>query len=57
MSKAERDAFFNGSSGEDGQWRERGVIAIRGLKAAEALKALMEQLQETCSQRSTSPAR
>jgi hypothetical protein len=57
MSKAERDAFFNGSSGEDGQWKERGVIAIRGLKAAEALKALMERLQETCSQRSTSPAR
>jgi hypothetical protein len=39
MSKAVRDAFFNGSTGEDGQRKERGVIAIRELKAAEALKA------------------
>ncbi len=39
MSKAVRDAFFNSSTGEDGQRKERGVIAIRELKAAEALKA------------------
>ena len=53
MSKAERDAFFNGSTGEDGQRKERRVIAIRELKAAEALKGL----QEAQGQRLTSPAR
>jgi hypothetical protein len=56
MSKAERDAFFNGSTGEDGQRKERGVIAIRELKVAEALRALMERLQ-SLGQRLISPAR
>jgi hypothetical protein len=39
MSKTARDAFFDRSTGEDGQRKERGVIAIRELNAAEALKA------------------
>ncbi len=53
MSKAERDAFFSRSTGEDGQRKERGVIAIRELKAAEALKVP----QEVLGQQLTSPAR
>jgi hypothetical protein len=46
MSKAERDTFFNGKKDADGKTIDRGVIALRGLKAAEDLKALMERLQE-----------
>jgi len=46
MSKAERDAFFNGSVDENGNRKERGIIAIRGLKAAEMLRGYMERLQE-----------
>jgi hypothetical protein len=30
MSKAERDAFFNGSADEEGKRKERGIIAIWG---------------------------
>ncbi|MCB5177058.1 MULTISPECIES: DUF7696 family protein [Microvirga] len=44
MSKAERDAFFNGSTDEDGKRKERGIIAIRGQKAAETLRGNMERL-------------
>lgn len=49
MSKAERDAFFNGSTDENGGRRDRGIIAIRGLKAAEKLRGYMERLQEARS--------
>jgi hypothetical protein len=45
MPKAERDAFFNGRKDADGKTIDRGVIGIRGLKAAEEIKATMEQLQ------------
>ena len=45
MSKAERDSFFNGRKDENGKFIDRGVINIRGLKAAEEIKAMMEQLQ------------
>ncbi|MBL0407157.1 hypothetical protein JKG68_24800 [Microvirga aerilata] len=47
MSKEQRNTFFNGRKDENGKTVDRGVIAIRGLKAAEDLKALMEKLQET----------
>jgi hypothetical protein len=46
MSKQERDTFFNGRKDENGKTVDRGVISIRGLKAAEDLRTLMEQLQE-----------
>jgi hypothetical protein len=46
MSKAERDAFFNGSTDEDGRKRERGIVAIRGVAAAELLRANMQKLQD-----------
>jgi hypothetical protein len=46
MSKAERDAFFNGSTDEDGKRKERGIIAIRGAAAAELLRANMQKLQD-----------
>ncbi|WP_404289655.1 hypothetical protein ACD578_25645 [Microvirga sp. RSM25] len=45
MSKQERDWFFNGRKDENGKTIERGLIAVRGLQAAEAIKATMEQLQ------------
>jgi hypothetical protein len=45
MSKQERDTFFNGRKDENGRYVDRGVINIRGLKAAEEIKAAMEQLQ------------
>lgn len=45
MSKAERDAFFNGSTDSEGKKKERGIIAIRGLAAAEKLRGYMEKLQ------------
>jgi len=46
MSKEERNTFFNGRKDENGKSIDRGVISIRGLKAAEAIKATMERLQE-----------
>ncbi|MBJ6124376.1 DUF7696 family protein [Microvirga splendida] len=52
MSKAERDAFFNGRKDADGKTVDRGVVAIRGLKAAEEIKATMERLQEARAKRS-----
>ena len=49
MSKAEREAFFNGVN-EEGR-KERGVIALRGLQGAEKLRGYMERLQEARSKR------
>jgi len=46
MSKDERDAFFNGRKDADGKSIDRGVIAIRGAKSAEQIKATVERLQE-----------
>jgi len=46
MSKAERDAFFNGRKDENGKVIERGLIAIRGQAAAEAIMETMRRLQE-----------
>jgi hypothetical protein len=46
MSKAEREAFFNGSTDEDGKRKERGIIAIRGPAAAELLRSNMHKLQD-----------
>jgi hypothetical protein len=43
MSKAERETFFNGSTDEDGKRKERGIIAIRGVAAAENLRANMQK--------------
>jgi hypothetical protein len=51
MSKAERDVFFNGRKDENGKQIDRGLIGIRGLKAAEDIRAVMEQLQEARHQR------
>ena len=49
MSKAERDAFFNGINDENR--KERGIIAIRGMKAAENLRGYMARLQEARANR------
>nr|WP_244470326.1 hypothetical protein [Microvirga vignae] len=46
MTKTERDAFFNGIRDADGETIERGVIAMRGLEAAEELLGWMEKLTE-----------
>jgi hypothetical protein len=45
MSKEQRDAFFNGRKDADGKTVDRGVINIRGQKAAEEIRATMERLQ------------
>ncbi|KFG67265.1 hypothetical protein JH26_24655 [Microvirga sp. BSC39] len=45
MSKEQRDAFFNGRKDADGRTVDRGVIGIRGVKAAEEIRATMERLQ------------
>ena len=52
MSKEQRDAFFNGRKDADGKTVDRGVIGIRGLKAAEEIKATLERLQEVRAKRS-----
>jgi len=44
MSKAEREAFFNGSTDQEGKRKERGIIAIRGAAAAELLRGNMQKL-------------
>jgi hypothetical protein len=44
MSKAQRDEFFNGKKDENGKTLERGIVVLRGEKAAEDLRALMQQL-------------
>jgi len=46
MPKEERDAFFNSRKDENGASIDRGVIAVRGLKAAKNLKALIVQLEK-----------
>lgn len=51
MSKAGRDAFFNGRKDENGKSIDRGAVAIRGVKAAETLKALMEKLEDARSRK------
>ncbi len=44
MSKTDRDAFFNGTN--EGNRKERGIIAIRGSKAAETVRHYMEKILE-----------
>ncbi|WP_175608877.1 DUF7696 family protein [Microvirga ossetica] len=44
MSKEQRDAFFNGRKDPDGRSIDRGVIGVRGVKAAEEIPATMERL-------------
>ncbi|WP_262031717.1 hypothetical protein [Microvirga sp. Mcv34] len=44
MSKVERDEFFNGKKDENGKTLERGLIALRGPKAAENIRELMQQI-------------
>jgi hypothetical protein len=46
MSKQERDVFFNGRKDENGKTIDRGVVGIRGSKAAEEILATMRRLQE-----------
>lgn len=45
MSKTDRDAFFNGTTDENGR-KERGIIAIRGQAAAEKLQGYMTRILE-----------
>lgn len=45
----QRDAFFNGRKDETGKTIDRGVIAIRGPKSVEQIKAMVERLQEARS--------
>jgi hypothetical protein len=52
MSKAERDAFFNGRKDENGKTLERGIVALRGETAAEGLRSLMRRLLDVRAQRS-----
>jgi len=52
MSKEQRDAFFNGRKDQDGKTIDRGLIGIRGLKAAEDLKAVCDRLLEARSRKS-----
>jgi hypothetical protein len=51
MSKADGDVSFNGRKDENGKPSDRGLICIRGLKAAEDIRTVMEQLQEAMQQR------
>ncbi|MEZ0167558.1 hypothetical protein [Microvirga sp. TS319] len=51
MSKDERDKLFNGKKDENGKTVDLGVISIRGLKAAEAVKATMERPQHVGNNR------
>ncbi|MCB5173624.1 hypothetical protein LGR44_00380 [Microvirga sp. SM9] len=46
MSKAERDAFFNGSIDQEGKRKGHGIIAIGGQAAAEKLRGYMEKILE-----------
>jgi hypothetical protein len=46
MSKQERDVFFNGRKDENGKTIDRGLVGIRGPKAAEAIMETMRRLQE-----------
>jgi hypothetical protein len=51
MSKADGGVSFNGRKDENGKPSDRGLIGIRGLKAAEDIRTVMEQLQEAMQQR------
>jgi hypothetical protein len=44
MSKVQRGEFFNGKKDENGKTLERGIAALRGPEAVEALRSLMPQL-------------
>jgi len=44
MCKVEREIFFNGQKDENGKTVERGIVFIRGAKAAEDLRSLMQRL-------------
>ena len=44
MSKEQRDVFFNGRKDADGRTLDRGVVRVRGVKAAEEIRATMERL-------------
>ena len=50
MSKTDRDAFFNGTTDENGR-RERGIIAIRGRVAADKLQGYMARILEARQRR------
>ena len=45
MSKEQRDAFFNGWKDADGRALDRGVVGVRGVKAAEEIRATMQRLE------------
>lgn len=45
MFKEQREVFFNGRKDENGRSIDRGVIGMRGVKAAEEIKATMDRLQ------------
>lgn len=45
MAKTDRDAFFNGSTDENGR-KDRGIIAIRGRVAADKLQGYMTRILE-----------
>jgi hypothetical protein len=46
MSKVQREEFFNGRKDENGKLLERGIVALRGAKAAEDLRSLVQQLSD-----------
>ena len=46
MSKEARDVFFNGRKDADGRSIDRGVVSIRGVKAAAEIGATMQELEE-----------
>jgi len=50
-SEEARDAFFNGRKDADGRSIDRGVVGVRGLKAAEEIKATIERLQAARAER------
>ncbi|MBD2746156.1 hypothetical protein IC232_05515 [Microvirga sp. BT688] len=44
MSKVQREEFFNGKKDENGKTLERGIVALRGPVAVEALRTLIQQI-------------
>jgi len=46
MTKMERNEFFNGKRDADGKLVERGVIAMRGERAADDLRDWVEKVTE-----------
>jgi hypothetical protein len=51
MSKEARDVFFNGRKDADGRTIDRGVIGLRGIKAAEEIRATMQKLEDARARR------